>query len=155
MPCVDCGTLEALVEHHISYVPEEKIDICRSCHAKRHMNGESHEIPDNWTTMVPLSVGVRNYLSEKKGNLSYDAYLRSLFGLKSRKRKRRYREKAKAHILKDYVYQGEPTVITFEPAPFNPELVKPPTEDMPDYLSEEYHLLSYDQKQRYWLQLYK
>ncbi len=34
--CVLCGCTVNVIEHHISYSPEIKVDLCRKCHAKEH-----------------------------------------------------------------------------------------------------------------------
>lgn len=34
--CYVCGSQKSLVEHHIKYVPEEKIILCRKCHIFLH-----------------------------------------------------------------------------------------------------------------------
>ena len=36
-PCYICGSTENVVEHHVSYVPEEKIDFCARCHSILHI----------------------------------------------------------------------------------------------------------------------
>ncbi|GAI42618.1 unnamed protein product [marine sediment metagenome] len=35
--CIRCGSTEDLQEHHISYVPEIKINLCVGCHNKEHI----------------------------------------------------------------------------------------------------------------------
>jgi len=34
--CFICGATEKLIEHHISYSPEEKVTLCRKCHSFLH-----------------------------------------------------------------------------------------------------------------------
>jgi hypothetical protein len=36
--CEACGSTKSLVEHHIKYIPEEKIILCKKCHAFLHNN---------------------------------------------------------------------------------------------------------------------
>ena len=36
--CYICGARENLIEHHIRYIPEEKIILCKSCHIFLHMS---------------------------------------------------------------------------------------------------------------------
>lgn len=41
--CSACGSTEKLIEHHIKYVPEEKIILCTKCHVFLHkciLNGK-------------------------------------------------------------------------------------------------------------------
>lgn len=37
--CQKCGKKRKLIIHHVVYVPEEVISICRSCHSKIHPVG--------------------------------------------------------------------------------------------------------------------
>ena len=36
MNCQICGSTKNVVNHHLSYDPEEIITVCRSCHRKTH-----------------------------------------------------------------------------------------------------------------------
>lgn len=36
--CFACGSTENLVEHHIKYIPEEKVILCKRCHSFLHNN---------------------------------------------------------------------------------------------------------------------
>ena len=41
--CIACGSTEDLVEHHIRYLPEEKVILCNKCHLFLHkviLNGQ-------------------------------------------------------------------------------------------------------------------
>lgn len=36
--CANCGRDYGLIEHHVSYTPEEVVSVCRPCHTKIHGN---------------------------------------------------------------------------------------------------------------------
>ena len=39
MSCENCGSTERLVKHHVSYVPEVTMTLCRTCHQIVHQLG--------------------------------------------------------------------------------------------------------------------
>jgi len=39
--CMRCGTDNDVESHHISYVPEQKVALCRQCHQRVHNSGGS------------------------------------------------------------------------------------------------------------------
>ncbi len=40
--CVKCGSQKYCVKHHVTYVPEFIIPLCRSCHMKIHAYPKEH-----------------------------------------------------------------------------------------------------------------
>jgi len=43
--CARCGTERATEKHHINYVPEQKITLCRDCHKQVHSMAQSEFAP--------------------------------------------------------------------------------------------------------------
>lgn len=43
--CIKCNSQDNVEEHHISYVPEETVMLCHSCHKRVHSNPQSEYHP--------------------------------------------------------------------------------------------------------------
>jgi len=54
--CAICKENDATQEHHISYDPEMKINVCVSCHLKIHEHGVGSE--RGFRTMEPMEISV-------------------------------------------------------------------------------------------------
>jgi len=77
--CDLCGDTENVDGHHISYEPEEVVDLCRSCHQKVHADEEHKYHPDDSasTTSIEITTDQRDALQDRKqhGRESYKAVL--------------------------------------------------------------------------------
>jgi len=74
--CIECGEKnKKLLNHHVSYEPEETVKLCYSCHRKVHWDSEHELYTEKPTdkTMIPVSKEVRQKLKScgTKG-MTYD-----------------------------------------------------------------------------------
>jgi len=44
--CESCGCINGVEQHHIKYVPEKTVPLCRSCHKYAHSNEKSQYHPE-------------------------------------------------------------------------------------------------------------
>lgn len=84
MNCIECGSTEQLVEHHVSYDPEDTVWMCRSCHIKLH--GRKKVRPDGFHSTknpylivkIPEKLKLRLDLFVLKNNITIKQAVREL-----------------------------------------------------------------------------
>lgn len=84
--CVECGSSENVVDHHVNYEEDETVPACRSCHIQIH-NNPNHRLhpederPDDSgfrPRISPPVSGVVGEIMEEYGLNTYDQAIRQL-----------------------------------------------------------------------------